>query len=154
MKKFICTLSLVLICSASVFSQTAMSLYVEGGGPGIASLNFDTRFSKKQDGIGGRIGFGGFMVNGTGAVFIPAGITYLIGKDQKNYFEIGAGATYVNAGNNYTSEFFSSTFGHINLGYRYQPKENGIIFRAAINPIFGEGFFWPYYGGLSVGYKF
>jgi hypothetical protein len=29
-----------------------------------------------------------------------------------------------------------------------------IDFRVAINPVFGKGFFWPYYGGVSFGYKF
>ncbi len=152
--KFILTVIFAILISKSSMAQTAMSVYVEAGGPGVASINFDTRFTKKQDGIGGRIGMGGFKIDNTGAFFIPATITWLIGKDQKNYFEVGGGATFVSAGNDYDSELFSTTFGHLNLGYRYQPKESGIIFRATINPIFGKDFFWPYYGGVSIGYKF
>ncbi len=152
--KFIFTVFLTILFSNASIAQTAMSVYAEAGGPGLASLNFDTRFSKKQDGIGGRIGIGGFQIDGTGALFIPASITWLIGKDQKNYFEVGAGATYVNSSDNNNSDFFYSTFGHLNVGYRYQPKQSGIIFRATINPIFGKDFFWPYYGGVSIGYKF
>jgi hypothetical protein len=49
---------------------------------------------------------------------------------------------------------FSTTFGHLNFGYRLQPKEGGFFFRAAINPVFGKDFFFPYYGGIGFGYKF
>jgi len=34
----------------------------ELGGPGLASFNFDMRFSPREDGFGGSIGFGGFNV--------------------------------------------------------------------------------------------
>lgn len=140
---------------STAFSQAAKALYFELGGPGLASFNYDTRFTKKEDGIGGRIGFGGFSIGGAGAVFIPVGLNYLIGKDGRNYFELGAGVTPVFAFDRYNrGDAFSSTFGHLNFGYRLQPKEGGFFFRAAINPVFGEGFFFPYYGGLGFGYKF
>lgn len=144
------------------FSGRTQSIYVELGGPGLASFNFDTRFSQKEDGLGGRVGFGGFSVgdgNGdkVGVVFIPVGVNYLLGRDQKNYFEIGAGITPVIAtaksstGDNGS---FNSTFGHILFGYRMQPAAGGFTFRAFVSPVFGEGGFIPYYGGVSFGYKF
>jgi hypothetical protein len=153
MNKIIITL-VALFTTSITFSQTAKSVYVEAGGPGIASMNFDTRFTNKEDGIGGRIGVGGFKIGGTGAVFVPVGINYITSKDNKNYFEIGAGATYVSASADFNSELFQKTFGHTTVGYRYQPKNGGFVFRATITPIFGKGFFVPYYGALSVGYKF
>jgi hypothetical protein len=118
------------------------------------------RFTKSEGGIGGRIGFGGFSIGSEGdrttAIFIPLGINYLLGKDEKHYFELGGGVTPVIVNDTYsgTSDDFRSTFGHLNIGYRVQPKEGGFFFRAAINPVFGKGFFWPYYGGVAFGYKF
>ena len=131
----------------------AKSVYAELGGPGLASINFDTRFSKKEDGIGGRIGIGGFNVDGSGVVFVPIGVNYIVGKDGRSYFELGAGITPV-FGTGDAGDNFSETFGHILLGYRMQPKEGGFTFRAFICPVFGSGFFVPYYGGLYFGYKF
>lgn len=154
MKKIFFVLALALVVN-SAFSQAAKAVYFELGGPGLASFNFDTRFSKKEDGIGGRIGFGGFSIDGTGAVFIPVGLNYLIGKDGKNYFELGAGVTPVVSFDSYdNSGAFTTTFGHLNFGYRLQPRDGGFFFRAAINPVFGKGFFFPYYGGVAFGYKF
>lgn len=153
----------VFVCAASVsFSQqAARAVYFELGGPGLASFNFDTRFSKKADGIGGRIGFGGFSIDQVGAVFIPLGLNYVIGKDQRHFFELGAGVTPVFAFDNNNDGYdedgdgtFEATFGHLNFGYRLQPAEGGFFFRAAINPVFGKGFFVPYYGGVSFGYTF
>ena len=154
MKRFLFLIAFSLGINIA-FSQSAKALYFELGGPGLASFNFDARFSKKEDGIGGRIGFGGFSIDRTGAVFIPVGLNYLIGKDGKNYFELGGGVTPVFTFDNYnSSDAFSTTFGHLDFGYRLQPKDGGFFFRAAINPVFGKGFFFPYYGGVAFGYKF
>jgi len=139
-------------CSKT-FSQ-AKSIFFEVGGPGLASVNFDTRFTKSEKGIGGRLGVGAFNVDGASAVFIPLGINYLLSKDGRNYFELGGGVTPVIISGGDIDGSFSGTFGHLNFGYRLQPKEGGFLFRAAIVPVFGSGFFWPYYAGVSFGYKF
>jgi hypothetical protein len=55
MQKIITFLILSLSLSEITSAQTAMAVYFEGGGPGIASFNFDTRFSGKRGGIGGRV---------------------------------------------------------------------------------------------------
>ena len=158
------------LCFATVNAQygksgttaPAKAVYFELGGPGLASLNYDMRFTKSESGIGGRVGIGGFSIGGSGdrttAIFIPIGVNYLIGKDERNYFELGGGVTPViytqTISYNSSSEAFRTTFGHLNIGYRMQPKDGGFFFRAAINPVFGKGFFWPYYGGIALGYKF
>jgi hypothetical protein len=67
---------------------------------------------------------------------------------------LGAGATFVNVTGNAIDGDLSTTFGHLSLGYRYQPAQGGFLFRAAVTPIFGKGFFVPYYAGISFGYKF
>lgn len=170
MKKTLFLSIAVLFISINSFAQAAKSIYFELGGPGLASFNFDTRFTKKEDGIGGRVGIGGFSLqfddfnggtNRTTVIFVPLGLNYLIGKDHRNYFELGAGVTPVfssntnnaSSGTN-TNDRFNSTFGHVNFGYRLQPKESGFTFRATITPVFGKFGFLPYYGGVSFGYKF
>ncbi len=162
MKKSILTL---LVCLALVSNTTAQSaakaVYFEIGGPGVSSLNYDMRFGKSEGGTGLRAGIGGFSLGSAGdrftAIFVPLGFNYIKSKDSRNYFELGGGITPVflssgsSSGNN---EKLSSTFGYLDIGYRLQPKEGGFFFRAAINPVFNKYFFWPYYGGVSFGYKF
>ena len=144
-----------IICSLSA-QTAAKSIFFELGGPGLASFNFDTRFAKKEDGLGGRIGVGGFKIEGESLVAVPVGLNYLLGKDEKHYFEIGGGASFIS----YHSEFyddegtFETSFGYLNFGYRVQPKDGGFLFRAAIVPIFNKNGFIPYYAGISFGYKF
>ena len=152
MKKFF-----IILIGMIAVSQTssAQSVYAELGGPGLASLNFDTRFSKTNGGFGGRVGVGGFSIDGSGIVFVPVGLNYLISKDNRNFFEVGAGVTPVfGSGDLADGDNFSSTFGHVLLGYRMQPADGGFTFRAFISPVFGSGYFIPYYGGVSFGYKF
>jgi hypothetical protein len=151
MKKLLLSL---LALSFYLITAAQQSIYVELGGPGLASFNFDTRFSGKTDGLGGRIGFGGFSIEGEGAVFIPVGLNYILGKDQKNYFELGAGVTPVFVSSSSSGDNFSSTFGHLLFGYRMQPQGGGFTFRAFISPVFGDFGFIPYYGGVSFGYSF
>jgi hypothetical protein len=154
MKKFFSLIALTFCISFAAKSQAAKSVYAEIGGPGLASLNFDTRF-KGEKGIGVRAGIGGFSVEGGSILLFPVGFNYLIGKDDKNYFELGAGATIVSASNEVTGDQpYTGSFGHLTIGYRLQPKNGGFTFRAAITPIFGQGTFWPYWGGVSFGYKF
>jgi hypothetical protein len=140
-----------------LFAQTAAkSIYGEIGGPGFASLNFDMRFQKTEDGLGGRVGIGGFSISGSSVIVIPLGINYLTSKDNRNYFEVGGGVSIISASGDFTDNrgTFHSSFGHLWIGYRLQPEEGGFTFRAGICPVFGNGFFVPYYAGLSFGYKF
>lgn len=171
MKKLPIILLFLFFIQPNIYAQKpAQAIYVELGGPGLVSFNFDTRFQKKEDGLGARIGFGGFSVendnttngiyNGTStnsSVFlIPAGLNYILGKDNKHYFEVGGGVTAVIDDNNAKNEGsdFTNTFGFLSFGYRMQPKEGGYFFRAAVTPVFGKGFYVPYLVGISFGYKF
>lgn len=158
MKKFSLTILIGIISVISANAQGAKSVYFELGGPGLASFNFDSRFGPREDGIGGRVGVGGFSLSSdgdrVGVVFIPVGLNYLLGKDGKNYFELGGGVTPVIASSSFSDENFSSTFGHLTFGYRLQPANGGFTFRAFITPVFGGFGFIPYYGGVSFGYKF
>lgn len=160
MKKILSAIILILISVSESLAQ-APQLYAELGGPSVAGINFDTRFSKKENGLGGRIGFGGFVIDGTGVLFIPAGINYLVGKpDAKNFLELGINLTYVSATESGQeadrNNNLADTWGSLTFGYRYQPKGSGVTFRASVNPFFAfkNEVFWPFYGGISVGYKF
>lgn len=148
------TIILLLVITFLSKPSMAQSMYVELGGPGLASINFDTRFSKSNGGFGGRAGIGGFSIDGSGIVFVPLGVNYLLGKDDKHFFELGGGVTPVFATGELAGDNFSSTFGHVLFGYRLQPGDGGFTFRGFISPVFGKGFFIPYYGGVSFGYKF
>lgn len=163
MKKYLLSTLFVFLFTTLGFSQAAKSIYVELGGPGLASANFDMRFANKEDGLGFRVGIGGFSIGssysggGTRILTLPLGLTYLLGKDQKNYFELGAGVTPVlsSYNNDYNNkDEFRNTFGHLYFGYRLQPAKGGFLFRAGITPVFGNGYFIPYYAGISFGYKF
>ncbi len=149
------------VLSISVFSQSAAkSVYFELGGAGLATVNYDMRFQKKNDGFGFKVGIGGYKVDQENALFIPLGVNYLIGKDERNYFEIGLGLTIVSIkeiiyNNGATSsDNFSSSFGHAFFGYRLQPKNGGFLFRAGLTPVFNKDGFIPYWAGVSFGYKF
>jgi hypothetical protein len=153
MKKLI-VLSVLAICISNMAKSQA-AMYFELGGPGLASFNFDTRFTGRNDGIGGRIGVGGFSIDDEGAIFVPVGLNYLFGKDTKHFFEIGAGFTYVDYSSDITDDgLFQTSFGHLSFGYRMQPRTNGFLFRAAIVPVFNKSGFLPYFAGVSFGYKF
>lgn len=156
MRKLFVSLFILIFLVSGAGAQSAKSIYFELGGPGLASINFDTRFGNREDGIGARVGFGGFSVDGTTAIFIPIGVNYLLGKDNRNYFEVGGGITPTFISDDLVDEDgnFSGTFGHLIFGYRLQPANGGFTFRAFMCPVFGQGGFIPYYGGLSFGYKF
>lgn len=160
MKKILSGVLLILFATTDTNAQ-APQLYAELGGPSVAGINFDTRFSKKENGIGGRLGIGGFAIDGDGLLFIPVGINYLVGKpDSKNFLELGLNLTYVSATSGGeeadTENNLADTWGSFTFGYRYQSKEPGVTFRVSVNPFFAfkNAVFWPFYGGISVGYKF
>ncbi len=150
MKKFMFSIAAMLTLS---FAANSQSVFFELGGPGLASINFDTRLSQDNDGFGIRAGLGGASVSGAGIVFFPLGLNYLLTKDNKNHFELGLGATIVTGGDG-DGDNFSETFGHLVFGYRLQPADGGFQFRAFMSPVFSGDFFLPYWGGVSFGYSF
>ena len=142
--------------SAATAQGPAKAIFFELGGPGLASINYDMRFSKSEKGLGAGAGVGGFSIGrgnerGT-AIFIPLAVNYIMSKNERDYFELGVGVTPVILREIFSEEgkTFSRTFGHVNIAYRLQPKAGGLFFRAAITPIFSRSFFWPYYMGFSV----
>lgn len=154
MKKTAAIICFIFAMTTAAKSQkAAKSMFFELGGPGIASINYDMRFQNKEDGLGFRVGLGGFSVDDASVLFVPLGLNYLLGKDGRNYFEVGGGITAVSA-NDEIDGSFGTSFGHLNFGYRLQPANGGFLFRAGIVPVFSSEGFIPYFAGISFGYKF
>ncbi len=162
------TMFILGLFSTSVIGQSEResvgqnALFIEFFGPGMSlSFNYDVRFSKSNSGLGARLGIGGFKFGDTDILTLPVGINYLLGNDDK-FFEVGLNGIYSSNG------FFSYSFnddnpgalvGMLTLGFRKQNPGKGFHFRACLNPVFGiddndELFFWPLYGGVSMGYSF
>jgi hypothetical protein len=138
--------------------KRAQNIFVELGGQGVLfTANYDSRFSNKRDGLGGRVGLGYISEGGYRATTVPVSLNYLLGKD-KHFFEIGLGTTLFITGENNESFTFndsnSAFVGTMSFSYRLQPIDHGFSFRAGLTPIFNKDFFIPYYAGLSIGYSF
>ncbi|HLF47279.1 MAG TPA: hypothetical protein VI548_12700 [Chitinophagaceae bacterium] len=154
------------------FSVHAAQVQFEILGPaGLFSLNFDSRFAKKENGTGFRIGLGGAPLGLSGSnscnsgiqISVPAGLNYLIGNGP-HLFEAGAGAvlSIISATKIYCPGFDSGFFSddtapytYLLAGYRYQPvKKKGTTFRIFGSPLFQNDFPVKFWGGISVGHRF
>lgn len=133
--------------------SSAKAVFLEAGGPGLLSINYDMRFVG-NDGFGFRVGVGGWSLKSSKLLFVPLGLNYITSKNNRDYFEAGAGGTIVSNSQGSGEGPFKSSFGFLNLGYRKQPAEGGYFFKASLVPVFGKGFFWPYYVGFGFGYTF
>lgn len=146
----------------SVRAHRIQNAFIEMGGAGLFfSGNYDTRFSQQRDGLGGRLGLGWWHRVNTTFITVPFQFNYLVGG-KSNFFEVGAGATYMYLSNTYfrnpiignnpmvvnTTVVATST-----IGYRYQPFKGGLNLRASFNPSLLQGTFVPEIG-LSAGYTF
>ena len=161
------TLFLALTSTQQLFAQEssntnpatsrAQNIFIELGGQGLTfTANYDSRFSNKRDGIGGRAGIGYLSVDGDKVTTIPLSLNYLLGKSGK-YFELGLGATYISTSGDAEVLFNkneSNVIGTMSFFYRVQTEDSGFAFRIGLSPVFSRDFFLPYYGGLSLGYTF
>lgn len=139
----------------------AQTVYVELGGPGFISANYDFRFNETRNAWGMRAGMGYFSIEDESMFTVPVQVNYLLGKEG-NYFEIGGGASYVSV--KYHDSYFiepgtdreqtSRVMGTMTFGYRKQPVDGGFNFRAGLSPIIMEGSFIPYLPYVSFGYSF
>lgn len=153
-------------------SRVPMVVLAEVGGIGrnFLSLNFDTRFSRSLNGLGGRIGISYSGLSGYHLATIPIGLNCLIGSGGK-YFEVGAGITLTYFGDRsekdsklnrsiYRAIYGNSgVTGSLTIGYRKQPVKGGVTLSYGFTPIFGKDsdgkfYFMPYYPYFSIGYAF
>ncbi|GGC22139.1 hypothetical protein GCM10011386_12620 [Parapedobacter defluvii] len=149
--------------------QRAQSFFVELGGPGFISANYDFRFQHTRNGWGGKAGLGYFSIDNEDYLTLPVQVNYLLGKNG-HYFEMGAGASYIrNSYDRYDyqydeqgwyTEYYrgrdvdNQVLGSLTFGYRKQPVDGGFNFRAGLSPILYEGDFIPYLPYISFGYSF
>lgn len=147
------------------------AIFVEAFGQGLqASVNYDMRIKKGvQDGLGFRVGIGGIFTGTAdadagpephGVLAFPLGINYLVGENR-SAFEVGLGLMPHRAATPLHSptkpkiidENGWGTNGFLNIGYRFQPINNGFIFRFDWTPVFGDvGFISRF--GISAGFGF
>lgn len=137
--------------------KRAQNVFVELLGQGLLfSANYDTRFSNKRNGIGGRAGIGYISADGSSIITVPVSLNYLLGNG-KNFFEVGLGATYVGVESDQIGLFDeddSAVIGTMSFMYRLQPVGSGFSFRGGLTPVFTSEGFIPYYAGISLGYTF
>ncbi|MGV8878452.1 MAG: hypothetical protein ACOH2A_05420 [Sphingobacteriaceae bacterium] len=148
-----------LIKQSAKENVRAQNVFVELLGQGLLfTANYDTRFSNRRDGLGGRVGIGYMSIDNAHATMIPASLNYLLGNGGKHFFEIGLGATLLLTSGDADSFIFDSNEGNIvgtmSFSYRLQPVDSGFSLRAGLTPIFNADFFIPYFAGLSLGYTF
>ena len=122
-----------------------------------------------QDGIGFRVGVGGVFTGSSsadagivaeGILAFPMAINYLIGK-KRSAFEAGLGLSpqrvrvdqlsptkpKIASENGWGANAF------LILGYRFQPINNGFLFRVSWTPVMSRSEFISRFG-LSAGYSF
>ncbi len=153
MKKFLLA-AFVISFTGSIYCQT----------------KFTSKVTKKENGIGFRIGIGitplGLLNHScnTGSLnAFPLGINYLIGKNE-HLLELGAGGVllFMSGTKVYCLDteknFFSeetTNYWFVLFGYRYQPlHKKGPTYRAFISPLFQKNFPVKFWGGASIGYRF
>ncbi len=141
---------------AGGWSPASPSVFLElGGNGGIASFNYDRRFSARNNGFGGRIGIG--IADGRdGHIFpelvptIPIGINYLTGTGA-HHLEMGAGLTI---GTSEFARYQNSVYFVPSIGYRLQAPAKAFTFRAFVSPMMVELFNVQFSAGLSFGARF
>lgn len=140
------------------------ALYANLAGPAILwSFHYERRFGDFAPGIG--FSYTSFFekIGSTSEkasiLFVPLTLNYLGFGGRTSKPEVGAGLVGVYASDQVggLGEPIGGAglrlYGTVNVGYRYQPTDGGILFRAGISPIIGAGGIlpWPY---LSFGAVF
>lgn len=128
-------------------------IYFEMGGKSISyfSISYDTRLSKRLNGLGWSAGLSYMPLNiSSFYINLPVGINALIGK-KKHFLELGAGATVTMylalKGGRHPNPAFYDTIREktetsftllptTTIGYRYEPVNRGISFSIGATPIF------------------
>jgi len=127
------------------------SIFIEGGGPGLAySLNYERIF---ENDFGLRVGFSYLSVSATAAsasasatVWTVPVLANYVGLSSGNHaLELGGGATIVGFSGAATGFGYAASgsgpavLGTAILGYRRQPPNGGFQFRVGIEALVGKG---------------
>lgn len=167
------TLLLLVFSLTTAFSQSQPnevsrnSFYFEGFGTAlIYSINYDRLLVvKERSALAGRIGLTYFpkKINGSDqGPGVNIEINGLWGANN-HHFEIGGGSTFIYLVQNEESYSLSNTSLLLlttRVGYRFQKREGGLLFRIGFTPLFPiiidkntsvDRSFFPS-GGISIGY--
>lgn len=130
-----------------------------GNGP-VLSLNYDMRIHRfKNDGLGIRGGIGlGQYFDPSASEFnrymsIPLTINYIVGK-KRHGLETSIGVTPQIALVDLENSPQIKPLGFLNVGYRYQPLKDGLLFRATWTPHINPRSHKYVWIGASIGYSF
>ena len=144
----------ILLLFAIQLSAQKPAVFLElGGSGGVGSLNFERSFlTREKVDLKWRAGFSLFRIDrntGTSLIF-PILAEVLVGEGP-HYFEAGIGQTFT-----VTTEASFFLLMPAVAGYRYQPPDKRIFFRASYTPIISYllDFQYQNWGGLSIGYQF
>lgn len=130
--------------------KPSKAFFFEAGMPGWASINFDTRFKRSDTGLGMRAGLGlSFFWFDESVALFPLGINYLYGKNKSHYLDVGVGYTFIYQLSEIKQD--NPGYGHINIGYRYAPKDRKLFMKAHYSPVFTFYEFLPLYFGVAIG---
>jgi len=149
----------------------AFQLQFEVLGPGASSsFSLDSRISKRENGMGFRLGIGitplGWLkhaCNRGSLNSFPIGINYLIGNGENLIELAGGGVLLFTSGTklyctDMEKHFFSeetTSYWFTSVGYRYQRLgKKGMTYRLFVSPLFQKDFPVKFWGGGSVGYRF
>jgi hypothetical protein len=142
-------------------TSPAKAVFAEiGGTGGFLSLNYDTRLTRSNKGLGLRVGVGTITDLNSFGLTVPFGLNYLAGE-KSHFFEAALGATFFSFSEQNQDSWFSFTklkflAPYVWLGYRYQPADKRFFFRAGFNQFFAgglKGFVAGPFPGLSFGYS-
>jgi hypothetical protein len=165
---FVSVILLVVVCVSSVRAQdqgavgTARpeagitapnAIYVELLGSGlIYSINYDRLFT---DYFGARIGIGYLPDGSLSLTTIPITASFFPFGASSSKLEIGAGVVQASLGSTKVGKTTGGTYlGYVGiLGYRFEPRDGGFLFRFAFTPFILNGHFQPYLG-ISAGFAF
>lgn len=138
-------------------------IFIEAFGyGGYGSLNYGYTFLVKNKlKVAGRIGLGTYYMfdysnNFNPDIIIPLGISGYYGESHNVGFGFGQTiSNIVYADNvNYQPKRETCISTNFTIGYRYQKREGGIMFRIAYMPIIEKNRFYAFWGGISLGYAF
>ena len=151
MKKLL--LPLLILLAFQLPAQKPAIFLELGGSGGVGSINYERSFlTKEKVDLKWRAGFSLFKIDrNTGySLIFPVLAEALIGKGP-HYFETGIGQTLTVT----TKGQFFFLMPAV-AGYRYQPPDKRIFFRASYTPIISYliDFQYQNWGGLSIGYQF
>ncbi len=124
--------------SAQGLDRRGQAIYVEFAGQGLFySVNYETRFSRKTDGLGARVG-ASYL---DGITTIPINLNFLLGKEDKNHFlELGLGLTFIwydEAEQFGDKSIKQDIMGATTIMYRYHPRLGKFFFKVGVTPMYG-----------------